>query len=155
MKHVFNAIVLAQEEFKNAGNNENVVLSLLEKISKENIPLIKNLNINAPSSSGCFSARGGMFDEKIGKNYTVAFSLSAPFEYIKIDATLKLAHYYSITDKTALPSGISGICLINFIHGIPNLFDALPEYGSNDKGEVRLVYLTTEPIMERIIHFLS
>jgi hypothetical protein len=155
MKEVFNAIAIAQEEVIKNGLTENVVFCLENMISEVNIENFKELDSCIPITAGYFVGGKGRFDTPVGKQFDVVFELSDPRNYVKSESVLNFVSINSNIDTDVLIGGYSGVCLIDFPKGKPEMLSNLSEFMSTDKSKpFEMIYLTTKEVMDKILENL-
>lgn len=95
-------------------------------------------------------------DIKIGESFNVLFSHNSIENYIKVKAILKYVNLSPGRKIDYLPRGYTGICLLEFIGGVPELIDKLKFYKEKrDKHKHDTLYLTQEPVINRILELLN
>ncbi len=134
--------------------SEYLTLYLLDLPSKG---LLKNIDIKPKENEIFVFARGYNDKLKTGTNFNVLFSKNHIIDFIECNTIIK---YISMNPKyhtDYLPSGYSGICLLEFEDKIPmTLMKKLPEYDSeiNNKIHDKLI-LTQKPVIESLLNELK
>jgi len=91
-------------------------------------------------------------DIPIGTAYNVIFSREDPLNYIETNAILKYVNVNPTVETDFLPAGYSGLCLMHFPSGKPELLDKLGPFNNvKDRDKHDVLYLTNQEVMDEII----
>lgn len=93
----------------------------------------------------------GCKDIKVNESFDVLFSHQNLADSVEVKATLKYVNVNPSYKIDYLPEGYSGICLIEFKNGVPDLMSQLKAYGEKVNQEVSTtLYLSEKPILNRL-----
>ena len=151
MKNIYIIISEAQD-----GTMENMVFSCGSKISNENISANKNLPIDIPETSIYVDTGSYSFDLKLDKEFDIIFAKNNPKDFIKIQSIFKYISINANYEIDYLPKGYSGIGLVDFPQGKPEILNKLSEFRSEEKSKTNdTLYLTTQSVMDKILENLD
>ncbi|MFN4198075.1 MAG: hypothetical protein ACK4FS_03510 [Flavobacterium sp.] len=135
-----------------SNNIETLIFDLPDIISQENINKHKGLSTKIPKTSQYLGTGRFGFDIPEGVELDVIFPKSNPIAFIKTKAVLKWFSVNANIKTDYLPTGYSGICLIDFPEGKPELLKNLVEFGTDKYGkDYEELYLTTQAVMDKIL----
>lgn len=150
IKKLYEAFVAIKDHTLNT-----LVFEIPDIISRNNISKFKGLNQNIPLASQYLGTGRFRFDIPTMVEFDVIFSRKNPLDYQPTRAILKWVNVNPNIETDFLPAGYSGICLIDFPQGKPNMLKKLPEFGEEIRGtEYDILYLTTQPVMNKILQRL-
>lgn len=98
----------------------------------------------------------GCKDIQLNETFDVLFPHKEVEANIEVKATLRYVNLSPGRKIDYLPKGYTGICLLDFKDGIPDLIDRLKVYG--DKQPIhkhRTLYLSQRPILDRILELMK
>lgn len=150
MKKIFKILGEVKSEFPS-----EIIMESGNLMGKENL-LNENLESNIPSSSQYLVIERNNLDITPGLKFDVIFPFSNPSNYINTEAILKFVNVKPNISTEIIPAGYSGIGLIDFPYGKPKILEDLGVFmkQSEDNKEYAL-YLTTQPVMDRILELLN
>lgn len=132
-----------------------LIFDLPDIIHDENISKHKGLSTEIPKTSQYLGT--GKFSFDIPKNieFDVIFSRKSPLTYKKTKAVITWFNINANIKTDYLPSGYSGICIVDFPEGKPELLKSLAEFGTDKYGkDYDELYLTTQEVMDKILEKL-
>ncbi|WP_298418827.1 hypothetical protein [uncultured Kordia sp.] len=132
-----------------AESDENIVLCLEELINDSKLSSYK-LNKTEKNSS-YFISGGQNLDVKKGSQFDIIFNIENPSNYISSLTKLSEIKLRKNIDLEILPEGYGGIVLIDFLETKPDIIKVL----DRDRGNYKALYLTTQPILNRILELLN
>jgi len=147
MNNEFFEQLVSTDEF-----NENPLLLL------EELPATRHLANMKPGSLGreVYIIAGTGKDISVNQTFDVIFAKKDPTNYIQTDAILKYVNIRPSHEITTLEAGMSGLCLVEFSQGIPELIKKLKPFEETYKNEAYdFLYLTTQALMDKIIELLN
>ena len=119
--------------------------------------LIKKINVKSNQNEIFVFARG--FNDKLkqGVSFDVLFSRNNIKDYIECNAILKSISVNPKYNTDYLPSGYSGICMLEFENEKPlDLIGKLPRYNSKpNETENNKLILTQRPVINELINELK
>ena len=133
-----------------------LVFELPDIITRTNISKHKGLKENSSDKAQYFGTGRYRFDIPIGVEFDVIFSRTNPQDYMSCRSILEWVNVNHTREIDYLPAGYSGVCLIEFSNGKPEILSRLAEFG-DDKRQVDydVLYLTTQDVMNRILENLN
>lgn len=88
--------------------------------------------------------------------FDILFSHHEVENYVNTNAVLEYVSVNRSYEVELLPKGYSGLCIINFLNGKPELLKKLrPENEQNDLTKYDKLYLTQRTVLERILNELN
>ena len=147
MNNEFFEQLISTDEYK-----ENPLLLLVELPKAQHLISMKPA---LPNKDVYFIGSVGK-DISVNQTFDVIFAKKDPTNYIQIDSRLKLVNVRPSDEITTLYGGMSGLCLVEFSQGIPELLKKLKPFEETYKNEAYdILYLTTQALMDKIIELLD
>jgi hypothetical protein len=150
MKNIFDLMHEAQDN-----TLENLIFYVSDIIENAEISQYKGLDTNIPENSQYLGTGRHSLDIPVGNKFEVIFAKSNMKNYQKVESSILYANVNPSVELDYLPAGYSGICLVNFPNGMPEILSNLPKYNSARSKDSDMVYLTSQKTMDRIIELLG
>ena len=131
-----------------AESDENVVLCLEELVDESKFSYY-DIEKKENKSEYFISGTQNLVIKK-GNEFNVIFNIEKPNEYIKSFTKLSQIKLRKNLDLDILPEGYGGLVLIDFLEDKPEIIEIL----NRERADYKALYLTTQPVMNRILELL-
>jgi hypothetical protein len=106
----------------------------------------------APGTNEYYIFGTSFMDVPVGASFDVIFPYHHVEEYIHAASILKYVNVNHSYEIDYLPNGYSGICLIEFPNGKPDILKKLAVYGEKYDDSIHdTLILTQKPIIDKIL----
>lgn len=135
-------------------SESNILLSLVRILSNKEVEEVEfKGNTN---STKVFVTGHQELDVIKGTEFDVIFSYNNPKNYLNIRSKILNFSFRKNQYVDVLPEGTGGGVLIDFFNENVEILNKLPKFQSRPiKGTNETLYLTTQPVMNRIIELLE
>lgn len=140
-------------------SNKNSSLLILDlpkesELKKDNLTALNNQNQLYVFATTLVA--NGHLEIKVGTPFDIIFPSKETNKYIMCDVILKYVNVNPRYEIDYLPGGYTGICLLEFNNGIPEIISKLAYYGDKKDYSIHdILILTQKPILTEILKRLN